>query len=321
MAEAGRETVLVTGGAGFIGSHLVARLAREGKRVRVVDNLMTGKPGNVEEAAAGSAQVTLHPVSITDLDALRPLFEGVDYVFHQAALPSVQRSIEAPLETHEHNVTGTLNVLIAARDAGVKRVMYAASSSAYGDIDVDEKVETLQPRPISPYAVSKLAAEYYCQSFTAVYGLETVALRYFNVFGPRQDELSHYSAVIPRFIVAMLDGVAPTVYGDGTQSRDFTYIDNVVQGNLLAAQAPDAAGQVINLATNGNVSLLDLIDKLNVILGTHFEPSLEPARVGDVMHSRADIGKAAELLDYVPVVDFDEGLRRTVAWYRARMGR
>jgi UDP-glucose 4-epimerase len=312
-----RETYLVTGGAGFIGSHIAQRLARLGHEVRVIDNLLTGKQASFGLLESEGA-VRCHPVSITDLNALRPLFEGVDYVFHQAALPSVQRSVDAPLESNENNVTGTLNVLVAARDAGVKRVVYAASSSAYGDLDVALKHEALSPRPLSPYAVSKLAAEYYCQSFTAVYGLETVALRYFNVFGPRQDETSHYSAVIPRFITAMLAGQPPTIYGDGRQSRDFTYIDNVVHGNLLAAKAPGVAGEVMNLATGGNVSLLQLVEKLNAILGTAFSPVHAEPRRGDILHSQAAIDKAAELLDYAPLVSFDDGLRRTVAFYQER---
>jgi nucleoside-diphosphate-sugar epimerase len=234
------ETYIVTGGAGFIGSHLAERLVKEGYRVRVIDNLSTGRRENLEQL---DGDLEFYQTSITDLDALRPIFKGVDYVLHQGALPSVPRSIADPLSTHEVNVTGTLNVLIAARDAGVKRVAYAASSSAYGDVEGTFKTEDMPPRPLSPYGVSKLAGEYYCQSFTQVYGLETVALRYFNVFGPRQDETSQYAAVIPKFIAAMSRGKPPTIYGDGQQSRDFTYIDNVVHGNLLALKAPDAAGR------------------------------------------------------------------------------
>jgi UDP-glucose 4-epimerase len=309
------QTYVVTGGAGFIGSHLVERLLNDGHRVRVVDNLSTGRRENLAHL---DGNFEFYQVSITDRDALRPIFAGADAVFHQAALPSVPRSIDDPLTTHEYNVTGTLNVLLAARDAHVRRVVYAASSSAYGDIEGEFKVETMPPRPMSPYGVAKLAGEYYCQAFTEVYGLETVCLRYFNVFGPRQDPTSQYAAVIPLFITAMLDGQPPTIYGDGLQSRDFTYIDNVVHGNLLASQAPGAVGQVMNLATGGRVTLLELVDKLNRLLGTDFKPVHTAARKGDIKHSRAGIDKARELLDYEPVVDFDTGLARTVEWYRNR---
>lgn len=310
------ETYIVTGGAGFIGSHIAERLLMDGHRVRIIDNFCTGKRENIVHL---KGDLEVHEISITDGEALKPIFEGVDYVFHQAALPSVPRSVDDPLTTNEFNVTGTLNVLIAARDAGVKRVVYAASSSAYGDIEGEYKIETLPPRPLSPYGVSKLTGEYYCQAFTAVYGLETVALRYFNVFGPRQDETSHYAAVIPKFIAAMLRGEQPTIYGDGTQSRDFTYIDNVVHGNLLAAKAPDAAaGEMMNLATGGRVTLLELVNKLNHLLGTNFQPEFAAPRPGDILHSRAGVDKARDLLDFTPVVDFDVGLARTVAWFRSR---
>ncbi|MBK8023616.1 MAG: SDR family oxidoreductase [Chloroflexi bacterium] len=309
------ETYVITGGAGFIGSHIAEHLLAAGHRVRIVDNFLTGKRENV---ASLTGDVTVHEVSITDLEALRPIFDGAQYVFHQAAIPPVPRRVDDPLTTHQINVTGTLNVLLAARDAGVKRVVYAASSSAYGDLEQEAKVETLAPQPLSPYGVSKLAAEYYCQVFTQVYGLETVALRYFNVFGPRQDETSQYAAVIPRFIAAMLDGQPPTIYGDGLQSRDFTYIANVVHGNILAMHAPQAAGQVINLALGGSISLLELVERLNKLLGTGFAAVHTPAKVGDILHSRAEIQKAIELLDFAPIVDFDTGLARTVAWFRQR---
>jgi nucleoside-diphosphate-sugar epimerase len=309
------ETYVVTGGAGFIGSHLAERLLSEGHRVRIVDNFATGKRANV---ASLKGDVQVHEVSITDRDALAPIFEGVDYVFHQAALASVPRSVADPIATNEANVNGTLNVLVAARDAGVKRVVYAASSSAYGDVTAEYQVETMQPNPLSPYGVSKLAGEYYCKAFTQVYGLETVALRYFNVFGPRQDETSQYAAVIPKFITAMLAGKAPTIYGDGKQSRDFTYIDNVVHGNLLALKAPDAAGEVMNLAIGGSVSLLQLVEKINTQLGTAIAPNHAPPRPGDIKYSRANVAKATELLDFAPVVNFDSGLARTIAWFKAR---
>ncbi|MCA9910281.1 MAG: SDR family oxidoreductase [Anaerolineae bacterium] len=307
------ETYVVTGGAGFIGSHIAERLLAEGHQVRVVDNFSTGKRANLTHIRD---DIQLQEVDILDREALQPIFKGVDCVFHQAALPSVPRSVEDPLTTDLINVRGTLNVLRAARDAGVRRVVYAASSSAYGDIDVESKVETLAPRPLSPYGVSKLTAEYYCQAFTACYGLETVSLRYFNVFGPRQDPLSQYAAVIPLFITAMLDGQPPTIYGDGLQSRDFTYIDNVVHGNLLALRAPGVGGEMLNLATGGQITLLDLMNKLNAHLGTAFEPIHAAARPGDVKHSRAGIEKAQRLLGYEPVVEFDAGLAQTVAWYQ-----
>jgi nucleoside-diphosphate-sugar epimerase len=309
------DTYVITGGAGFIGSHIAERLAREAHRVRIVDNFTTGKAENV---AALREHAEIHDISITDKDALDRAFAGADYVFHEAALPSVQRSVEDPLTTHHVNVTGTLNVLIAARDAGVKRVVYAASSSAYGDQAGDTKDETMRPSPLSPYGVSKLAAEYYCQAFTACYGLETVCLRYFNVFGPRQDETSLYAAVIPRFIASMTQGQAPIIYGDGEQSRDFTYIDNVVQGNILAMHAPDASGQMMNLALGGSISLLELVAKINRVLGTAIHPIHQPARAGDIKHSQASIARAEDLLDFAPIVDFDTGLARTVAWFRQR---
>ena len=309
------ETYVVTGGAGFIGSHIAERLLKDGQQVRIVDNFSTGKRQNIAHL---NGDLDVHEISITDLDALHKAFAGADYVLHQAALPSVPRSIDDPLTTHEYNVTGTLNVLIAARDAGVRRVVYAASSSAYGDVEGEYKVESMPPRPLSPYGISKLTGEYYCQVFTGVYGLETVALRYFNVFGPRQDETSQYSAVIPLFISAMLRGQPPTIYGDGTQSRDFTYIDNVVHGNLLALRAPRAAGQVMNLATGGRFSLLDLVDAINELLGTQIAPQHAAPRSGDIKHSRADIARARDLLGFEPVVTFLDGLARTIEWYRTR---
>lgn len=306
---------VVTGGAGFIGSHIAERLLKNGNRVRVVDNLSTGKLDNLAHL---NGDLEFHQMSITDKAALDRAFAGAQVVFHQAALPSVPRSIEDPLESHEHTLTGTLNVLLAARDAGVRRVVYAASSAAYGDIEAEYADESILPHPISPYGAAKLAGEFYCQMFAQVYRLETVSLRYFNVFGARQDPTSQYAAVIPLFITAMMDGKPPTIYGDGLQSRDFTYIDNVVHGNLLASKAPAAVGQVMNLATGGRVTLLDLMDKLNRLLGTSFEPLHVPERRGDIKHSRAGIDRARELLDYEPVVDFDTGLAHTVEWYRSK---
>lgn len=309
-------TYIVTGGAGFIGSHIAERLLKDGHSVRIVDNLITGKQEHLEHLKALNGDLSIHTVSITDFESLPPIFKGAEVVFHQAALASVPRSVEDPLATHAHCVTGTLHVLKAAQETGVRRVVYAASSSAYGDQAGDFKTESMLPEPISPYGAAKLAAEYYCKVFYHVYGLETVALRYFNVFGARQDPQSEYAAVIPKFITRILQGQAPIIFGDGQQSRDFTYIDNIVHGNLLAASAPDAAGQMMNLAMGGNVSLLQLVEKINAILGTNIPAKHEAARAGDILHSQAAIDKATELLDFSPIVSFDEGLRRTVEWYK-----
>lgn len=303
---------LVTGGAGFIGSHLVTRLLNDGHQVVVVDNFMTGHRANLE---AFKKDIQLHEVDVRNLDGLKKAMVGVEYVFHQAALPSVPRSIDDPLESHEVNATGTMNLLIAARDAGVKRVVYAGSSSAYGDTEEEFKREDMLPRVKSPYAASKLTAENYCLVFNEVYSLETAVIRYFNVFGARQDPLSAYAAVIPLFTTAMLDEVAPTIYGDGTQSRDFTHIDNVVAGNMLAMSSANAPGQVFNIACGDRISLLELLDGLNKLLGKSIKPHFAPARVGDILHSRADINKARQLLNYEPSVSFTEGLARTLDWY------
>lgn len=307
-------TYLVTGGAGFIGSHMVGALLDGGHHVRVVDNFSTGKRENLAQVAD---RIDLRAISVTDRAALDEALDGVDYVFHLAALASVPRSVADPLASNEHNITGTLNLLMAAREAGVKRVVYAGSSSAYGNIESDYKSEDMLPQPLSPYAVAKLAAEHYCQVFTEVYGLETVTVRYFNVFGPRQDPLSTYAAVIPKFITAMLDGHPPVVEGDGRQSRDFTYIANVVHGNLLACHTPGVAGETFNIAIGGSITLLDMIDTLNAILGTHIEPVFTDPRPGDVRHSRASIDKARARLGFEPKVSFEDGLARTVAWYAA----
>jgi len=307
---------IVTGGAGFIGSHLAEHLIKQGHHVRVIDNLLTGKTENLDYLKSLNGDLQIHHLSITDFDAIQPIFENIDIVFHQAALASVPQSIAAPRATHLHCVTGTVNVLDAARLSGVRRVVYAASSAAYGDNPTPNKVETLLPEPISPYGVAKLAGEFYLQAFNAAYDLETVALRYFNVFGERQDPQSEYAAVIPKFITRMVSGAAPIIYGTGEQSRDFTYIDNIVHGNLLAADAPDAAGQMMNLATGESISLLQLVAHLNTVLDTEFDPIHQAARTGDILHSQADINKATDLLDFTPIVDFQEGLRRTVAWYQ-----
>jgi nucleoside-diphosphate-sugar epimerase len=305
---------LVTGGAGFIGSNIVTELVERGQQVRVLDDFSTGRRENLASLLGG---IDLLEGSLQDLPTVGRAVDGVDYVLHQAALPSVARSIDDPVATHAINATGTLHLLIAARDAGVKRLVYASSSSIYGDSPTLPKQEDMVPHPKSPYAVSKLAGEQYCRSFAQVYGLETVCLRYFNVFGPRQDPTSQYSAVIPLFITAILRGELPTVHGDGGQSRDFSYVSNVVQANLLAATASgDAVGRVFNVACGVRYTLLDLIATLNDILGTGVEPIHTAPRPGDVRHSLADVAAAQEALGYEPEVDFYEGLRRTVAWYR-----
>lgn len=310
-------TYVVTGAAGFIGSHIAERLLREGARVRVIDNLLTGKQANLDVLKSLNGDLSITIGSITEPETLRAVFHNADFVLHQAALPSVPRSIADPLETHRHCVTGTLNLLIAARDAGVKRVVYAASGAAYGDQAGDTKIETMSPAPISPYGVAKLTGEYYAAAFSHSYDLETVSLRYFNVFGPRQDPTSSYAAAIPKFITAMLRGERPTIYGDGTQSRDFTFVRNIVQGNLLACKAPRAVGETINLANGGRILINDLVAQLNEIIGTNLAPIHSDERPGDIKHSRADIAKARDLLGYKPIVSFEAGLSRTVEWYRA----
>ena len=304
---------LVTGGAGFIGSALVRELLRRGERVRVVDNFATGLRRNIAEVLA---QIEFFEVDITDPDRLRAAFEGVDYVLHQAALRSVPRSVDNPLASNRVNVEGTLNVLVAARDTRVRRVVYASSSSTYGDTPTLPKEESMPAVPVSPYAVSKLAGELYTRVFPQVYGLETVSLRYFNVFGPRQDPTSPYSAVLSIFISALLEGNRPTIFGDGEQSRDFTYVDNVVEACLLACTAPQAAGKMMNVAVGQRNSLNHVVALLRKITGTDLEPIYGPPRPGDVLHAHADITLARQLLDYEPKVFLEEGLRRTVAWYR-----
>ena len=304
---------LVTGGAGFIGSNVVRALVERGDRVRVFDSFLTGRLGNL----ADLPDVEVVSGDVRDQDALRSAMVGVDRVLHQAALPSVARSLRDPAASNESNVTGTLNVLLAARDVGVKRVVVASSSSVYGDTPILPKVETMTPSPLSPYAVTKLAGEHYCSVFSRLFGVEAVALRYFNVFGPHQDPGSEYAAVIPLFISALSRGERPLVHGDGSQSRDFTYVDNVVQANLLAAEASGVAGEVFNVACGQRFTLLDLLQMLNRILGTSVEPRFGEARAGDVKHSLADISKAQRLLGYSPTVSFEEGLERTVAWRRS----
>ncbi|MBX7245006.1 MAG: SDR family oxidoreductase [Candidatus Sumerlaeaceae bacterium] len=308
---------LVTGGCGFLGSNITEHLVQKGEKVRVLDNLLTGHRANLDGFAD---KVEFVQGDLLDFPTVEKAVTGVDYILHQAALPSVQRSVEDPRLSNRINVEGTVNLLEAARAAGVKRVVYAASSSAYGDQPASVKTEDLLPLPKSPYAVSKLTCEYYLQSFSDCFGLETVSLRYFNVFGPRQDPNSHYSAVIPIFITKVLRGESPTIYGDGLQSRDFTYVENNVRANVLAATAPSSAsGKVMNVACGTSFSLLDLLAEINGILGTNIKPKFAEARKGDVKHSLADISRAKELIGYEVSVDFREGLRRTIDWYKARI--
>lgn len=310
--------VLVTGGAGFIGSHLVRALLKQGYEVRVLDNFSTGKRENIE---AVLTDVELFEGDICDYDLTLRAMEGVTYVFHEAALPSVPRSIKDPITSTRVNVVGITTVLKAAVDAGVRRLVYAASSSAYGNTLEKVKTETIFPSPRSPYAVTKLAGEYMLQAFAACYPIETVGLRYFNVFGERQDPNSQYSGVIAKFCRMMIEGDRPTINGDGETSRDFTYVQNVVEANLLAATAHSSvSGQIFNAACGGNVTLNQLVDQLNALLGTELEPMYGPERGGDVKHSCADIRKAVEFLGYKPSVGFAEGLERTLNWYRAGMG-
>jgi UDP-glucose 4-epimerase len=305
----------VTGGAGFIGSHLADALLERGDAVRVADSFITGRRENLDVL---SGPVELVEGDLADPAVARQAVAGADYVLHQAAIPSVPRSVADPLTSHRANVDATLQVLLAARDAGVKRVVYAGSSSAYGDADSLPKVETMATAPLSPYALQKLFGEQYMRMFTDLYELETVTIRYFNVFGPRQDPSSPYSGVIALFATALLGGKPPTIVGDGEQTRDFTYVSNIVDGVLRAATAPGVAGEVINVATGRQISINELARTLGAITGVTAEPVHTEARVGDVRHSLADITKARTLLGYEPVIDLEEGLRRTVDWYRRR---
>jgi nucleoside-diphosphate-sugar epimerase len=309
-------TALVTGGAGFIGSHLVDRLLADGARVRVLDNFSAGSRANLEAAARSVDRIEVIEGDIRDLATVERAARGVDVVFHQAAMRSVPRSIDDPLGANEHNVTGTLHVLEAARRAGVPRVVYASSSSVYGDRPDLPKREDQAPSPVSPYAASKAAGEQYARVWTKVYGLETIGLRYFNVFGPRQDPTSEYAVVIPRFIFRALRGEPLEVHGDGTQSRDFTYVDNVVEANLLAARADGAGGEVVNVGCGDRVSLLEIVERLERILGRPLERRHTPPRAGDVRHTLADVSLGKRLLGYEPLVPFDEGFRRTLEHFR-----
>lgn len=305
---------LVTGGAGFIGSHIATALVERGDQVRVLDNFSTGHRSNLAHL---KGNVEVIEGDLLDEDCARRAVEGVDCIFHEAALASVPRSVKNPLASNAACVTGTVTLLDAARKADVRRLVYAGSSSIYGDQPTKSKSETNLPAPLSPYAAAKLAGEYYGQAFTATYGLETVTIRYFNVFGPRQDPKSEYSAVIPAFVTAMLAGTPPTVHGDGMQSRDFTFVDNVVRGNLLAADAEKVSGRSINVACGSQTNLLELIAAINSVLGTDIKPVHGEPRLGDVRESLADISLARKLLGYEPVVDFEEGVRRSIDYYRS----
>ncbi len=305
---------LVTGGAGFIGSHLSEALVTRGHRVRVADNFSTGYRHNLREG------VEFMEADLADPEAARRAVEGMDYVLHEAAIPSVPRSVQNPVESHRANVDGTLNILIAARDAKVTRLVFAGSSSVYGDTPTLPKREDMPANPLSPYALHKQVGEQYARMFTRLYGLETVTTRYFNVFGPRQDPTSPYSGVISLFIKALIEGTPPIIHGDGGQTRDFTYVANVVDGVLRAAETPGVAGEVFNVATNGRTSLNELFSVLKKIIGSDAQPIYQPARAGDVRDSQADISKAERLLGYRPTVGLEDGLRETVAWYRSSGG-
>jgi nucleoside-diphosphate-sugar epimerase len=307
---------LVTGGSGFIGSHVVDRLLENGENVRVLDNFATGRPENLADVRG---RIEPCEGDIRDLEKIRPHFAGVKYVIHLAALPSVPRSVADPVTSNAVNIDGTLNVLVAARDAKVKRVVFAASSSAYGDNPILPRVESHPPRPLSPYALTKLAGEYYCQIFTRLYGLEAVSLRYFNIFGPRQNPDSPYTGVLSKFIVAYLRGETPTIFGDGEQSRDFTYVKNAVEATLLACTVADAPGKVINVGVGERYTLNQTVALLNKIFGRQVTPRYAPPRDGDVRHSHADLSLARQVLGYEPKVRLEEGLQRTVEWYRSAL--
>lgn len=304
---------LVTGGAGFIGSNICQQLLKRRESVRILDDFSTGKRENI---VGFKDNVELVEGDLRDREIVKRAMAGVDFVLHQGALPSVERSIKDPLTTTQVNIMGTLNVLLAAREAKVKRLVYASSSSVYGDTPTLPKKEGMKTNPQSPYAVTKLIGEEYCRIYYSIYGLETVCLRYFNVFGPRQDPGSQYAAVIPRFITLMLKGKSPPIYGDGEQSRDFSFIDNVVEANLRACKAKAAPGEVLNIACGKRITINGLVERLNKILQTRIEPTYESPRKGDVRHSLADISQARKTLHYSPEIRFEEGLERTVQWFR-----
>jgi nucleoside-diphosphate-sugar epimerase len=305
---------LITGGAGFIGSNIAEHLAARDFRVRIFDNFSSGKRENI---AGFADKIEVVEGDLRVLESVKRALDGVRYVLHIGAIPSVPRSVEDPHTTNEANITGTLNVLIAARDARCRRIVFSSSSAVYGDTPTLPKSEAMTPSPLSPYAIHKITGEYYCRIFWQLYGLETVSLRYFNVFGPRQDPRSQYAAVIPRFITAILKDEPPTVFGDGHQSRDFSHVENVIEANLAACHASkEALGETFNIACGGRVSLLELIETINHIVGKKVAPRFEPPRAGDILHSQADISKAAKLLGWTPRVDFRAGIEKAVAWYR-----
>ncbi len=317
----GKQRYLITGGGGFIGSHIAESLVKSGQEVVVLDNMTTGRRQNLDAvlgaATANGPTPRIIEGDLRDEGTVRNALDGVTHVLHQAALPSVPRSISDPAESHDVNATGTLTLLIAARDAAVARFVYASSSSVYGDSKQLPKVETMATAPLSPYAVNKLAAEHYCAVFHRLYGLETIALRYFNIFGPRQDPASQYAAVVPRFITAALQSEAPLVYGDGLQSRDFTYIDNAVQANLRACDAPAAAaGRAYNVACGASATLMDILEIIAKVTDRPLQSRHEEPRAGDVRHSLAGIEAARKQLGYDPSIDLEEGLRRTIDWFR-----
>ena len=307
---------LVTGGAGFIGSNIAAKLVLQGCFVRVIDNLLTGKKSNLADIMDG---IEFVEADMGDEKIARKIMKDIDVVLHQGALPSVPRSVDDPAETHRHCLDATFTLLLAARDAGVKRFVYASSSSAYGDTPTLPKVETMPPVPLSPYAVGKLAGEYYCSVFYEVFGLETISLRYFNVFGPHQDPTSQYAAAIPAFVTAILKDQQPTVFGDGLQTRDFTYVDNVVEANLLAAKAEHTAGQVLNIACGKAVTVNETIDVINAAVGKNIKPLYTDPRPGDIKHSLADITLAGKLLGFKPTISFKQGLQLAIDWYRENL--
>jgi len=311
-------TYLVTGGAGFIGSHVVEELLARGERVRVLDNLSSGSKENLGE---GLSRIEFTEADIRDLDGIRPLFSGVDYVIHLAALSSVVSSMEDPVTSTAVNIGGTVNVLVAARDARARRVVFADSAAVYGDNPELPRLETQEPQPLSPYALTKLTGEYYCRIFTSVFGLEAVPLRFFNIFGPRQNPHSPYTGVLSKFILAYLESRTPVIFGDGEQSRDFTYVANVVDAVLRACTASNAAGQAINVGIGASFTLNEVITILNRIFAKEVTPRYDSPRAGDVRHSQADISRARQILGYDPAVGFEEGLRRTVAWYGTALGR
>ena len=310
------EKFLVTGGAGFIGSNICKKLVSQRCFVRVVDNLLTGKKGNLADIID---KVEFIQADMGDEDVARSAMKDIDFCLHQGALPSVPRSVDNPAATHQHCLNATFTLLLAARDAGVKRFVYASSSSAYGDTPTLPKIETMQPQPLSPYAAAKLAGEYYAKVFYEVFGLETISLRYFNVFGPHQDPTSQYAAAIPAFVTAILRDERPTVFGDGEQSRDFTYVDNVVEANLLAAKAKKTCGEVINIACGQAVTVNETIDTINGLAGRNIKPIYTAPRPGDVKHSLADITLAKKTIGYEPKVLFPEGLQKAIGWYRENL--